>query len=54
MASAALTRDLVLRYLPRQVKIYSLIFHVIDFKRLFQRNKLLYYVGRCPFTEYVG
>ena len=23
-------------------------------KRLFQRNKLLYYLERCPFTEYVG
>ena len=34
MASAALTRDRVLHYLPRQVKFYSLSFHVIDIKRL--------------------
>ena len=27
---------------------------VIDIKRLFQRNKLLYYLERCPLTEYVG
>ena len=54
MASAALTRDRVLQYLPRQVKLYSLSFHVIDIKRLFQRNKLFYYLERCPFTEYVG
>ena len=40
MASAALTRDRVLHYLPRQVKFYSLSFHVIDIKRLLQRNKL--------------
>ena len=52
MASAAFTRDRVLHYLPRQVKFYSLSFHVIDMKRLFQRNKLLYYIERCPFTEY--
>ena len=52
MASAALTSDLVLQYLPRQVKFYFLIFHVIDIKRLFQRNKLLYYLEKCPFTEY--
>ena len=44
MASAALTRDRVLHYLPRQVKFYSLSFRVIDIKRLFQRNKLLYYL----------
>ena len=41
MASAAFTRDRVFYYLPRQVKFYSLSFHVIDIKRLFQRNKLL-------------
>ena len=46
MASAALTRDRVLNYLLRQVKFYSLSFHVIDIKRLFQRNKLLYYLAR--------
>ena len=54
MASATLTRDQVLHYLSRQVKFYSVILHVIDIKRLFQRNKLLYYLERCPFTEYVG
>ena len=53
MASAALTRDRVLHYFPRQVKFYSLSFHAIDIKRLFQRNKLLYYFERSPFTEYV-
>ena len=35
MASVALTRDRVLHYLPRQVQFYSLSFHVIDIKRLF-------------------
>ena len=54
MASAVLTRDRVLHYLPRQVKFYFLSFHVIDIKRLFQCNKLLYYLEKCPFTEYVG
>ena len=54
MESAALTKDRVLHYLPRQVKFYSLSFHVIDIKRRFQRNKLLYYLERGPFTEYVG
>ena len=54
MASAALTTDRVLHYLPRQVKFYSLRFNVIDIKRLFERNKLLYYLERYPFTEYVG
>ena len=54
MASAALTRDRVLHYLLRQVKFYSLSFHVIDIEHLFQRNKLLYYFERCPFIEYVG
>ena len=54
MVSAALTRDGVLHYLPRQVKFWSLSFHVIDIKRLFQRNELLYYLERCPSTEYVG
>ena len=42
MALAALTRDRVLHYLPRQVKFYFLSFHAIDIKRFFQRNKLLY------------
>ena len=51
MASAALARDRVLHYLPRQVKFYSLSSHVIDIKRLFQRNKLLYCLERSPFTE---
>ena len=54
MASAASTNDRVLYYLPRQVKFYSLGFHVIDIKRLFQRNKLLYYLDYLDFTEYVG
>ena len=54
VASAALTRDRVLHYLPRHVKFYSLSSHVIDIKRLFQRNKLLHCLKRCPFTEYVG
>ena len=40
MASTALTRDRVIYYLPRQVKFYSLSFHVIDIERLFQRNTL--------------
>ena len=35
MASAALTRDRVLHYLPRQVKCYSLSFHVTDIQRIF-------------------
>ena len=47
MASAALTRDGVLHYFPGQVKFYSLSFHVIDIKHLFQRNKLLYYLEGC-------
>ena len=54
MASAALTRDRVLHYLPRQVKFYSLSFHVVHIKRLFQRNKLLSYLKRSPFPEYVS
>ena len=44
MASAALTRDKLSHYLTRQVKFYTLSFHVIEIKRLFQRNKLLYYL----------
>ena len=35
MASAALTRDRLLHYLPRQVKFYYLSFHVIDIKSAF-------------------
>ena len=54
MASAALTRDRVLHYLPRQVKFYSLSFNEIDIKLLFQPNKLLYDLERNLFTEYVG
>ena len=42
MVSAALTRDPILHYLPRQVKSYSLSFHVTDIKRFFERNKLVY------------
>ena len=51
MASAALNTDRGLHYLPRQVKFYSLSFHVIDIKRLFQRNNMLDYLERCPFTD---
>ena len=47
MTAAALTRDRDLHYLPRQVKFYSLSFHVIDIKRLFLRYKLLYYLERA-------
>ena len=54
LASAALTRARVLHYLPREVKFYSVSFRVIDIKRFFQRNELLIYLERCPFTEYVG
>ena len=53
-SAMALTRDRVLHYLPRQVKFYSLSFHVIDINCLFQRSKLLCYLERCPFTEYAG
>ena len=45
MASTS-TKDRALHYLPRQVKFYSLSFHVIEIKHLFQRNKLLYYLER--------
>ena len=45
IASTALTRNRALHYLPRQVKLYPLSCHVIDIKRLFQRNKLLYHLG---------
>ena len=48
MESAALNRDRVSHYFPRKVKFYSLSFHVIDIKRLFQCNKLLYYLERSP------
>ena len=41
MTSDALTRDRVLHYLLRQVQFYSLSFHVIVIKRIFQRDKLL-------------
>ena len=54
MASAALTSDRVLHYLPHQVKFYSLSFHLVDIKRLFHRNELFYYLERRPFTEYVS
>ena len=43
MASATLSRDGVVHYLPRQVKFYSLSFYVIDIKRLFQLDRMLYY-----------
>ena len=42
IASAALTRDRGLHFLPRKKKIYSLNFHVINIERLFQCNRLLY------------
>ena len=35
IASAALTRDRVLHFLPRKQKFYSLHFYVIDIKHLF-------------------
>ena len=50
IASAALTRDRVLHFLPRKKKIYSLNFHVIDIKHVFQCNRLLYYLEECFFT----
>ena len=53
MASAASTRDRVLHYIPRQVKLYSLIFHIIDIKRLFHHNKLIS-SWKMFLTEYVG
>ena len=45
---ATLTTDRVLHYHQRQVKFNSLSFYVIDTKCLFQRDKLLYYLERCP------
>ena len=55
MASAVLTRDRVLHHLPRQVKFYFLSFHVIDIKRLFQRNKLLYVLSwKVSFYRILG
>ena len=44
IASAALTRDRVLHFLSRKKKFYSLNFHVIDIKHLFQCKRLLYYL----------
>ena len=41
IASAALTRDRGLHFLPRKKKIYSLNFHVINIEHLFQYNRLL-------------
>ena len=40
-AAAALTRDRVFNFLPRKKKCYSLNFHVIDIKHLFQYNVIL-------------
>ena len=37
-----------------QLFLRSVLLTLIDIKRLFQRNKLLYYLERSPFTEYVG
>ena len=50
IASAALTRDRVLHFLPQKKKFYSLNFYVIDIKHLFQCNRLLYYLKECFFT----
>ena len=50
IASAALTRDRVLNFLPQKKKFYSLNFHVIDIKHLFQCNRLLYYLNECFFS----
>ena len=47
MASAVLTRDQVLHYLPRHIKFYSLSFHVTDIKRLFQRAFLSVFYRIC-------
>ena len=47
IASAALTRDRVLHFLPLKKKFYSLNFHVIDIEYLFQCNRLLYYLKKC-------
>ena len=44
---AAFTRDRVLHFLRRKKKFYSLNFHVIDIKHLFQCNRLLYYLKKC-------
>ena len=43
IASAALTRDRVLYFLPRKKKFY----YVIDIKHLFHCNRLLYYLREC-------
>ena len=54
MASAVLTRDPTLYYLPRQIKFYSLSFHVIYIQRLLpntwasQQHKYLKHGGREP------
>ena len=50
----ASTRDRILHYLPRQVKFYSLSFHVIDIKRLFRRNKLLLLSWKVSFYRIRG
>ena len=42
IASAALTRDRVLHFLPQKKKCYSLNLYVIDIKHPFQCNRLLY------------
>ena len=47
IASAALTRDRVLHFLPQKNKFYLLNFHVIDIKHLFQCSRLLYYLKEC-------
>ena len=50
IASAALTRERVLHFLPQKVEFYPLHFHVIDIERLFQCNILLYHLKECLFT----
>ena len=55
-SGARSARDRVLHFLPREVKFYSFSFHVIDlfpFQRLFQPNRLLYYLEQGTFTEHV-
>ena len=47
IALAALTRDQVLHFFPRKKKFYSVNFHVIEIKHLFQSNILLYYLKEC-------
>ena len=50
IASATLTRDRVLHFLPQKKKFYSFNFYVIDIQHLFQCNRLLYYLEEYFFT----